>query len=72
MHAAIGDSLAVRGHHAGERNRTGEIIEVHEAAGMPPYMVSWDDGHVGLVFPGPDATVHRATHKPGRRRAAQH
>lgn len=25
--------------------------------GGPPYIVRFDDGHTGLVFPGPDAVV---------------
>jgi len=25
--------------------------------GAPPYLVHFDDGHTGLVFPGPDAVV---------------
>ena len=34
-----------------------EIVEVHGAGGEPPYLVRFDDGHTGLVFPGPDAVV---------------
>ena len=41
----------------GRADREGEIIEVRGAAGEPPYMVRFDDGHIGLVFPGPDAIV---------------
>ncbi|HUY23495.1 MAG TPA: DUF1918 domain-containing protein [Acidimicrobiales bacterium] len=66
MRAAIGDMLVVHGHRAGEADRTGEIIEVHEAGGAPPYVVRWDeDGHVGLVFPGPDATIQRVAGRAG-------
>jgi hypothetical protein len=43
--------------HVGEADRTGEIIEVKGTAGTPPYLVRFDDGHQGLVFPGPDAVV---------------
>ena len=35
----------------------GEIIEVKGPGGTPPYLVRFDDGHQGLVFPGPDAVV---------------
>ena len=34
----------------GERNGSG-------AAGGPPYLVRFDDGHTGLCYPGPDAVV---------------
>jgi hypothetical protein len=30
---------------------------VHGAAGGPPYLVRFDDGHTGLCYPGPDAVV---------------
>ncbi|MBB5785136.1 hypothetical protein HD596_011892 [Nonomuraea jabiensis] len=33
------------------------IVEVKGLDGGPPYMVRFDDGHTGLVFPGPDAVV---------------
>jgi hypothetical protein len=38
-------------------DRTGEIIEVKGPSGTPPYLVRFEDGHEGLVFPGPDAVV---------------
>lgn len=43
--------------HVGEVDRTGEIIEVKGDSGTPPYLVRFDDGHQGLVFPGPDAVI---------------
>lgn len=71
MQAAVGDKLVVRGHHLGDPDRAGEILEVHGAAGTPPFLVRWDDdGHVGLVFPGPDASVtHTPVKRPARARA---
>ncbi|HVB06751.1 MAG TPA: DUF1918 domain-containing protein [Acidimicrobiales bacterium] len=58
MKAVVGDRLVVKGHHLGEPDRDGEILEVHGGRGTPPYLVRWsEDGHVGLVFPGPDAQV---------------
>ena len=57
MQAAIGDRLHVHGNAVGQPDRTGEIVEVHGAAGAPPYLVRFDDGHTGLCFPGPDAVV---------------
>jgi hypothetical protein len=35
----------------------GEIVEVRGDDGSPPYVVRFDDGHEGLVFPGPDCEV---------------
>ena len=47
--------------HVGETDRGGEIIEVKGDSGTPPYLVRFDDGHQGLVFPGPDAVVECGT-----------
>lgn len=61
MHASVGDRIVVKGHHVGERDRDAEILEVRGLDGEPPYVVRWsDDGHEGLFFPGPDATVQRS------------
>ncbi|WP_431910802.1 DUF1918 domain-containing protein [Nonomuraea jabiensis] len=57
MDAAVGDRLLVHGHAVGEGDRSGVIVEVQGLDGGPPYMVRFDDGHTGLVFPGPDAVV---------------
>ena len=58
MQAQVGDTLLVHGHHTGEPDQRGEILEVHGADDGPPFVVRWDDdGRVGLVFPGPDASV---------------
>lgn len=57
MQAAIGDRLHVHGCTVGEVDHVGEIIEVRGDAGHPPYLVRWQDGHEGLVFPGPDAVI---------------
>ena len=57
MQAAIGDRLLIRGNCVGTPDKCGEIVEVHGKAGEPPYLVRFDDGHTGLVFPGPDAVV---------------
>ena len=58
MKASVGDRIIVRGHHVGESERDGEILEVHGADGGPPYLVKWEaDGHVGFVFPGPDVAI---------------
>jgi len=60
MQAAVGDRLHVRANVVGHPGRTGEIVEVRGAGGEPPYLVRFDDGHIALVFPGPDAIIeHR-------------
>ncbi|TDD24040.1 DUF1918 domain-containing protein [Nonomuraea diastatica] len=59
MKATVGDRLLVHGNIVGERDRIGVIVEVQGPDGGPPYMVRFDDGHTGLVFPGPDAVVVR-------------
>jgi hypothetical protein len=67
MRAAIGDRLVVKGHHVGEHGRDAEILEVRGENGGPPYLVRWsDDGHEGLVFPGPDASVEHFRHPAHR------
>ena len=58
MRASVGDCLVIKGHAVGQSERDAEILEVRGTDGAPPYLVRWDeDGHVGLVFPGPDAEV---------------
>ena len=67
MKANVGDRLVIKGHRVGEPDRDAEILEVHGDDGGPPFLVRWDDdGHEGLFFPGPDATVE---HFPQRRGA---
>lgn len=58
MRAEVGDRIVIKGHHVGEPERDGEILEIHGADGAPPYLVRWaDTGQEGLFFPGPDASV---------------
>ncbi|HYA67951.1 MAG TPA: DUF1918 domain-containing protein [Acidimicrobiales bacterium] len=69
MKARVGDMIVIRGHHQGEPDRKGEIIEVHGEAGGPPFVVRWDDsGHDVLVFPGPDAAIETVTDLVGVKR----
>jgi len=63
MQAVIGDRLHIHGHIVGDNERIGEIIEIHGAAGEPPYLVSFEDGHTSLIFPGPDAVVEHPAAK---------
>lgn len=67
MKATVGDRLVIKGHHIGEPERDAEILEVRGPKGAPPYMVRWEDGHVALVFPGPDAAVEHIHHARRRR-----
>jgi hypothetical protein len=57
MQASVGDRLHVHGKVVGQAEHTGEIVEVHGSGGTPPFLVRFDDGHTGLVFPGPDCIV---------------
>ena len=70
MQAAVGDRLHVRGSIVGQPERMGEIVEVRGAGGEPPYLVRFDDGHMSLVFPGPDAIVEHPSRK-GKERPAE-
>jgi hypothetical protein len=58
MQAKVGEVLVLKANHVGEPDRTGEILEVRGDEGSPPFLVRFEDGHEGLVFPGPDAVVH--------------
>lgn len=70
LRASPGDRLVVRGHHLGEHDRDGEILETLGEAGSPPFKVRWsDDGHESTLFPGSDATVEHFPH--GKRPAAK-
>jgi hypothetical protein len=57
MQAMVGDWLHVHANTVGQADRTGEIVEVRGQSGAPPYLVRFEDGHTGLVFPGPDAVI---------------
>ena len=61
MQAKVGEVLVLKANHVGEPDRTGEIVEVRGKGGTPPFLVRFEDGHEGLVFPGPDAVVHHHT-----------
>ena len=70
MHAVVGDRLHVHGNVVGHPDRTGEIVEVRDAGGEPPYMVRYDNGRTCLVFPGPDAVIEHPE-KPARKTAGR-
>ena len=63
MHATVGDRLHVHGNIVGQSDQIGEIMEVRGAGGEPPYVVRFEDGHTGLIFPGPDAVIDPPSRK---------
>jgi Domain of unknown function (DUF1918) len=71
MQAAVGDRLHVHANTVGHPDKTGEIVEVRDSRGEPPYLVRFDDGHTGLVFPGPDAIIEHPRKKGGKKGAAK-
>jgi Domain of unknown function (DUF1918) len=62
LRASVGDRLVIRGHHVGDVQREGEILEIVGKDGAPPYVVRWSDNeHVSRTYPGSDAYVVPAT-----------
>lgn len=62
MIANVGDRIIVKGTHVGEPARVGVITELRHPDGTPPYEVRWlDDGHIGLIFPGPETYIEHPT-----------
>lgn len=61
MIARVGDRIVIKGTHVGDSARIGVITALRHADGTPPYEVRWlDDGHIGLIFPGPETHIeHR-------------
>ena len=66
MQAVVGDRLHVRGSIVGQPERMGEVVEVRGAGGEPPYLVLFEDGHMALVFPGPDTFIEHPRRKSRR------
>jgi hypothetical protein len=61
--ARPGDIVVVHSRFTGDPGRTGVIEEVLGPPDHPHFRVRWDEEHVSLLWPGPDATV-----RPGSRR----
>ena len=62
--AEVGSTVVIAGHHVGEHERIGEILQL---LGEPPherYLVRWDDDRESVFYPGSDATIRQ----PIRRR----
>ena len=62
MIAQIGDRIVIKGTRVGDSTRVGVITALRHADGTPPYEVRWlEDGHLGVIFPGPETHVEHAT-----------
>lgn len=60
--AKPGDTILIRGHAVGRKERKGTIVEVRGDDGGPPYVVHWlddphEEPHDVLFFPGSDSDV---------------
>ena len=56
MKASVGDHIIVASPAVDGPVRDGEIVELRDPDGSPPYVVCWSDtGNTALFFPGPDA-----------------
>jgi hypothetical protein len=65
VHAEVGNWLVVRSRLVDQPVRAGQIVDVSDPDGSPPYVVHWlDDERTSVVFPGADAVI--ATDPPGR------
>lgn len=53
----VGDLVVITGHHVGEAERIGEILDVLGHDDHVRYRVRWDDEHESLFTPGSDATI---------------
>ena len=61
-HPQPGDVIAIHGHHVGEAERTGEVLEVLGESGHEHFRVRWEDGHESVFYPSNDAII-RPPHK---------
>ncbi|KJS52666.1 DUF1918 domain-containing protein [Streptomyces rubellomurinus] len=66
MHAAVGDQLHIHSSRVGMVDQKGIITEVRGPNGEPPYLVRFEDGHRGLVYPGPDCNIEHTGEKASR------
>jgi Domain of unknown function (DUF1918) len=68
--AQLGDEIVIRGHTVGDREVSGEILEVLGEPGHEHYRVRWDDGRESILYPGTDAYIKRLG--PRKRARARH
>ncbi len=57
MKAQVGDHIILAASHVDAPTRAGEVLEVRDPGGGPPYVVRWDDGHTGWIYPGPGSVL---------------
>ena len=57
-----GDVIAIHGHHVGEAERMGEVLEVLGESGHEHFRVRWEDEHESIFYPSSDAVI-RPRHK---------
>ena len=65
-----GDHVEIVGHRVGDAPRSGEILEVLGPESRPHFRVSWEDGHVSLLFPGADVAIASGAPRRSRRSTA--
>ncbi len=77
MKASVGDRIVMAGEQVDRPTRDGVVLEVRGSDGAPPYLVSWADGHTGLLYPGPGSVLRvqnpgePAPEEPADSRAAE-
>jgi hypothetical protein len=76
MRAHPGDHIILAPPTVDAPMREGQVVEARGEHGAPPYLVRWDDGHEGLLYPGPgsvlrvtspeqpEGSTHTSTHTP--------
>jgi hypothetical protein len=57
VRAQIGDRIVLAGERVDRLPRDGRVLEVRGPDGGPPYLVRWNDGHTGLLYPGPGSVL---------------
>lgn len=57
MHARAGDRIILAAERLDLPTRSGRVTEARGPDHGPPFLVAWDDGHTGLLFPGPGAIL---------------
>jgi hypothetical protein len=57
--ARPGDVVVIHGHHLGEHEQLGEILEILGEQAHVHFRVLWEDGHESVFYPGEDAAIRR-------------
>jgi Ala-tRNA(Pro) deacylase len=55
--------IEVNGRRVGDKQRTGEVLEVLGTPDHAHYRVRWDDGHESLFYPAGDTRIRSSTHR---------